>query len=145
LPQEWVRQPGTGHRRHPPIGLRDVAEPFNNHGLFSDHYLTSIVPTLPEWDEAATEASNARSALQALWATAQPLVVGHEGQTEEHWIRPVLRELGFFFQVQTPVPDAQGVIRWPDYALFDSEAARASAEEDAGTASYFLNALASRR
>ncbi len=53
-----------------------------------------------------------------MWQSAQPLVAQHEGQTEGHWVRPVLRALGYSFQVQTPVLDAQGRTRWPGYALF---------------------------
>jgi hypothetical protein len=70
------------------------------------------------------------------------LLSGHEAQTEEHWIRPVLARLGMVFQVQTAVPDASGVVRWPDYALFPSEASRVAAESRAGTPEYFAGAVA---
>jgi type I restriction-modification system DNA methylase subunit len=119
-----------------------LPSPFNNQGLFSDYYLLSVVPTMAEWDQAKEEASGARQALRDLWAGAEPLVSRHEGQTEEHWIRPVLRELGFSFQVQTVVADATGVLTWPDYALFDSNNARTAAEDTAGTSAYFRNAVA---
>jgi hypothetical protein len=69
------------------------------------------------------------------------LVAQHEGQTEEHWLRPVLRVLGFSFQVQTAVVDITGTMRWPDYALFTNDADRAAAETHAGSADYFRSAL----
>jgi type I restriction-modification system DNA methylase subunit len=117
-----------------------VDERFNNHGLFSDHYLRAVVPELPDWNGA--EVDRVQATLLDLWGRVEPLLHGHEGQTEEHWIKPVLRELGFSFQVQTAVPDADGGIRWPDYALFENEETRIGAEDEAGTKAYFRNALA---
>ncbi len=114
---------------------------FNNQRLFSDYFLESVVPTLPEWTAATSEAATAQTKLQAAWHHAEPLVPQHEGQTEEHWVRPVLRELGYAFQVQAAVPDAHGITRWPDYALFASEPERAAAETYAGGAAYFAAAL----
>jgi hypothetical protein len=116
--------------------------PFNNQRLFSDHFLETVVPTLPEWAIADQRASDCQARLRAVWDAAEGLVGGHEGQTEEHWIRPVLRELGYSFQVQTSVPDAEGSLRWPDYALFSSTTERSAAQTHSGTAAYFASALA---
>ena len=88
------------------------------------------------------EATAAQATLRQIWASDGELASGHEMQTEEHLIRPVLRSLGFFFQVQTAVPDATGVMRWPDYALFGSESARSDAQPHLGTSHYFDRALA---
>jgi type I restriction-modification system DNA methylase subunit len=118
-----------------------VPDWFNNQRLFSDYYLAEVVPTLPEWSIASREAAAAQAELLALWARSSSLVVGNEAQTEQHWIKPVLGRLGMVFQVQTAVPDASGVTRWPDYALFATEAARAAAEADAGTPGYFSAAV----
>jgi type I restriction-modification system DNA methylase subunit len=120
--------------------LRRVDQPFFNQGLFSDHYLETAIPGLPEWRE---DVSAEKRILIEIWESARELVHGHEGQTEEHWIRPVLLRLGFAFQVQTAVPDlAGGSMRWPDYALFESDEARAAAESSAGSRAYFGDALA---
>ena len=95
---------------------------------------------MPEWRE---NLSAEKRALAETWENARELVHGHAGQTEERWIRPVLLQLGFTFQVQTAVPDlAGGSMRWPDYALFESDEARAAAEASAGTRAYFGDALA---
>src|SRR4051812_11650787 len=114
---------------------------FNNQRLFSDYYLESVAPTLPAWGETTGEAAAARAELRATWENAQSLVAQHEGQTEEHWVRPVLRALGFSFQVQTPVADITGTTRWPDYALFANDADRSAAESHAGTSEYFRSAI----
>lgn len=114
-------------------------QPFLNQGLFSDHYLETVTPSLPEWGE---DVSAVKGALAEIWESASGLVHGHEGQTEEHWIRPVLLQLGYAFQVQTAVPDADGGMRWPDYALFEGDGVRGAAEASAGTRAYFENALA---
>jgi hypothetical protein len=115
---------------------------FNNRRLFSDYYLESVVPTLPEWRNAAVDAAEAQQELRFLWEARARLVEHNEMQTEEHWIRPVLTRLGYAFQVQPSVPDAHGITRWPDYALFESEIDRAEAEAHHGTISYFRRALA---
>lgn len=132
-----------GSRGEPPLGeisLPPVEPPFNNRGLFSDHYVRTVVPTLPDWTAADLESEQA--ALFEIWEKAQSLLHGHEGQTEEHWIRPVLHRLGFSFQVQASVPDVSGGVRWPDYALFESSELRSKAERHAGTKEYFEGALA---
>lgn len=122
------------------ICLPPVDQPFNNRGLFSDHYLQTIVPAHPDWTDSDFESD--REALRQVWEQASALVDGHEGQTEEHWIRPVLEQLGFAFQVQTPVADGSGGIRWPDYALFGDAEARSNAQRSAGSTEYFEGALA---
>lgn len=122
------------------ISLPSVSHPFNNRGLFSDHYLETVVPTFNEWTAGA--ADEEKAALADLWQKAAPLLGGHEGQTEAHWIRPVLERLGFSFQVQTAVPVPEGGVRWPDYALFDAPGLRSQAESFAGTKAYFGKAVA---
>src|SRR4051812_20548542 len=100
--------------------------------------MQSVVPTLPEWAASGdADAAAAQAELRRIWADARLLVTEHEGQTEEHWVRPVLRALGYAFQVQTAIPDATGTTRWPDYALFADEAGRAAASSFAGTTDYF--------
>ncbi|MBK5232188.1 MAG: Eco57I restriction-modification methylase domain-containing protein [Thermoleophilia bacterium] len=114
---------------------------FNNQRLFSDYYLDSVVPTSSEWSSIDAPASEAQATLRELWSSVKTLVGGHEGQTEEHWIRPVLGLLGYSFQVQTAVPDAEGTIRWPDYALFSSAELRNAAAPFAGAVEYFVGAI----
>lgn len=75
--------------------------PFSNQTLFSDYYLTEVLPEDALWAASTAEAEAAQTELRALWQGAEALVTGHEGQTEEHWVRPVLTRLGYVFQVQT--------------------------------------------
>ena len=116
--------------------------PFSNQGLFSDYYLTEVLPADEGWRNADQEAAEAQADLRALWDQVGALVTGHEGQTEEHWVRPVLTRLGFSFQVQTAVEALGGGVHWPDYALFHSAEARDSAQPALGSREYFDQAIA---
>jgi hypothetical protein len=115
---------------------------FNNQNLFSDYYLESVFPGSPDWSSAEADAASAQALLRERWATGGQLVEHNEMQTEAHWIRPVLDALGFSYQVQPSVPDADGITRWPDYALFAADSDRSNAEDKHGTVEYFRRALA---
>ena len=115
--------------------------PFKNRRLFSDHYLEEVLPTLELWRVDLEELAGIQAELRTEYQAVQQLVTGHEGQTEEHWIRPILRKLGFYFQVFPAVSTAEG-FRWPDYALFATEHARDLSEGSARTPVYFDQALA---
>ncbi len=107
-----------------PLGL----EPFVNRGLFADRFLAEMLPRWPEFAEADPRPLLDR--LRALWAEERPgLVAGgaNEGQTEERWIRPVLRALGFSYTVFPSIAVA-GRRREPDYALYLDEPARRESE-----------------
>ncbi|MGI9190144.1 MAG: Eco57I restriction-modification methylase domain-containing protein [Longimicrobiaceae bacterium] len=110
------------------------ATPFENRSLFSDHYLTARLPTRPEWTEDVT---GAFATAHELWRQKRGLLAGlNEAQTEEEWIRPLLRDvLGWEFQVQTSVTGVGGSINRPDYSLFatpDDKAAATPLADDPG-------------
>lgn len=103
-----------------------------NRQLFSNHYLAVRLPTDPLWDEIAAEAAALRVALQELHHHQSTALMGaNESQTEERWCQPVLRALGWGYEVQ-PVSRRQGTVQVPDYALFLSqeEADRAASASD---------------
>ena len=91
-----------------------------NQGLFADRYLTGEerLLALPEWREA----EGVEEAFEAIRAVHDEQAAGfteatNEAQTEEDFIQPVLRELGWEYEVQEPIA---GVNRVPDYALLTS-------------------------
>ncbi len=92
--------------------------------LFSQHYLDSRLPELPEWAEDPTSAFET---LCALWEKAQQFgATWSEAQTEDEFIKPALTALGWSFIVQPKAKHAGRVTR-PDYALFADAAAQQAA------------------
>jgi hypothetical protein len=99
-----------------------------NHYLFADYYLDHRVGELPEWP--AAEPGPVLAELRRLWAAFTPHH-DNEAQTEEEWIRPVLKSLGHVFNLQAPLKTPFGV-RKPDYLLFPDEASRQAAKAKSG-------------
>ncbi len=105
--------------------------PYENRQLFSDHFLTEVLPTWPEF--AAAPAAELLADLAALWRTEREgLRHANEAQTEERFIKPVLERLGFKYTVQ-PALAVGGRRRQPDYALFaDDETREVAAQQEGG-------------
>jgi hypothetical protein len=82
----------------------------------------------PDW--STRETTPVLAELIRLWATFSPHH-DNESQTEEEWIRPVLRALGHSFYVQVPLITPFGV-RKPDYILYPDETARQAAKAKSG-------------
>lgn len=108
--------------------------PFRNQRLFSDHFLTD---RLPEWPEfRSQDPVPLFDRLSALWEVERNgLGNANEAQTEERWVQPILRALGFAYTVQAGVTVAVNR-RQPDYALFLSDAERSAADGLEGVARY---------
>ncbi len=98
----------------------------HNQRLFSDYFLDNILPKQEpwqyEWHVAEIQAGGVMRQLQQLFTQFTPNAK-NEAQTEEDWIRPVLRLLGHTFEVQVPLQVPDGVQR-PDYFFYQDEAAR---------------------
>jgi type I restriction-modification system DNA methylase subunit len=104
----------------------------HNQGLFSDYYLDNILPK--EWAVLQTEAIEIMERLQLLYAKFTPNP-NNEAQTEDDWIKPVLRELGhIYFEVQVPL-DVPASTQKPDYIFYRNEAARIANKGKVVTAS----------
>ncbi len=89
-----------------------------NYGLFSDHYLATRLPDQREWD---TDYSPLRTRLSALFSEkAGALPTLSEAQTEQQFIRPVLKRIGWKYETQITFR-AMGRDYRPDYALFLSD------------------------
>ena len=77
--------------QQPSLGLE--GEYHRNSGLFADHFLDQRMPEMPEWNEAS-DWLESFNALRQLYAQAAPgLENANEPQTEEDFIKPVLRLL----------------------------------------------------
>jgi hypothetical protein len=98
--------------------------------LFSEHFLSA---RLPGWDEFATlDLGALHAGLVQLWRADGPGLTGaNEAQTEDRFVRPVLRLLGHALAVQAEIP---GTGRTPDYLLFGSEAELAAARAGGASA-----------
>ncbi len=98
----------------------------HNQRLFSDYFLEHILPKEApwqyDWHLAEIQAESILRQLQQLFTQFTPNAK-NEAQTEEDWIRPVLRALGHSFEVQVPLKVSDGTQR-PDYFFYQDEAAR---------------------
>ncbi len=105
--------------------------PHANHGLFSDHYLDTLLPELS--GEELEQAREDQQRLRAIYATGVPLADGRkEASWEQHLLRSALQLLGFARDEKPPLPTVEGTFE-PDYALFASAedlAAVAGADTD---------------
>ncbi|NUQ07370.1 MAG: N-6 DNA methylase, partial [Anaerolineae bacterium] len=96
-----------------------------NHGLFSDYYLSDLLPTLPVWTQdlaLLSEAQAALDALRSLFLTIRPDQLD-EAQVEEAWIKPVFQQLGHHYAVQVKIRYRDTGYRKPDYVLMPDAAA----------------------
>lgn len=89
--------------------------------LFSNHFLEVRLRDDELWEEVADEAEALRSDLRELLARERDALAGaNEDQTEERWVKPVLRAMGWGYEVQ-PASKRHGTVQFPDYALFLSQ------------------------
>jgi type I restriction-modification system DNA methylase subunit len=94
-----------------------------NQQLFSDHYLDTILPEREEWQTLAAEAAPVMQQLQTMLASFHPST--KEAQTEEDFVKPVLRALGHLFEVQASL-ETPGSVKAPDYIFYGDQAALAA-------------------
>ncbi|MCS4139530.1 hypothetical protein GGQ13_002985 [Salinibacter ruber] len=105
---------------------------FDNRGLFSDHYLEERFPERDDVQALQQEADAAFDQLRDLYRrVASEVETWNEDQTEDNFVRPVLKNvLGWARKVQ-PHVQKQGRKGRPDYALFTSDDRRTTAVERA--------------
>ncbi|ELY66857.1 Eco57I restriction-modification methylase domain-containing protein [Natrinema versiforme] len=95
--------------------------PFDNSGLFSDHYLKNTVSETEQWDCDA-EAEAAFDALTELWEAERDVVDSYlESELQDVWIDEVVSLLGYDAVTETPIPSDRGHV---DYVLFSSSSVR---------------------
>ncbi len=101
---------------------------FDNRGLFSDYYLEERFPERDDVQALQQEANAAFDQLRDLYRrVASEVDTWNEDQTEDNFVRPVLKNvLGWARKVQ-PHVQKQGRKGRPDYALFASDDRRTTA------------------
>ena len=92
--------------------------PYKNNGLFSEHFLETRLKETEEWRRSAETAH--KEFLELYNNNKELLERANEAQTEEEFIKPALKLLGFVYNVQSKTTGS-GQATWPDYALFASE------------------------
>ncbi|MEA3344806.1 MAG: N-6 DNA methylase [Chloroflexota bacterium] len=127
-----------------PLQLKTgISSPHRNRYLFSDHYLENILPDDPRWEQALAEAEGFCAWLRGLYADERDQLADYnEGQLEEHWFKPIFRELGHVFETQASVPGLDAYAKYPDYVFFSDEATRQMAAGLQNQEDYAAEALA---
>lgn len=95
-----------------------------NHGLFSDYYLNETLRRHPDWRNRVEEALPVMEQIKDIFVRYQPTTTEKEAQTEEDWVRPVLRALGHAnFAVQPSLKTPDGT-KAPDYVFYRDQTSR---------------------
>ena len=101
------------------MNAQNLPAAVKNQSLFSDYYLDSLIVERSQWTDT-THIESDYAAIKELFDAVVPNAERlNEAQTEEGFIRPLLRKLGHIFEVQPTLQTSQGT-RVPDYAFFES-------------------------
>lgn len=115
----------------------------NNQNLFSKNYLENYLPSTPLWSAQSEEVRASFETIKKIYKDIQNLKLGpgEEASLEDKFIRPVLKTLGFVWDVQ-PRSKRGAKKKRPDYALFKDKFSQeeASKEKDNLTR-FFSNVL----
>ena len=110
---------------------------YNNQGLFSTYYLEKVIK---EQTSEALE-STYEQIKQRYASIAESTANLNESQTEDEFIRPVLKILGYSFGVQPALSTSQGT-KQPDYAFFADQESLERARPYINTNAFFNTAIA---
>ncbi|MBI5327207.1 MAG: Fic family protein [Deltaproteobacteria bacterium] len=115
----------------------------NNQNLFSNNYLEHRLPAASLWKEQGEKAGGVFDNIKKLYEAIKPLKLGsgEEAGIEEKFIRPVLKTLGYEFDVQPRTQRGYKKKR-PDYALFkDNVSYEEARKEKDNIPRFFTQAL----
>lgn len=96
------------------------SRPFNNSGLFSNHYLKNLVQSNAEWDQDEGLAEAFARIRDLSHKREKQLENYIESDLEHNFIRPIFDILGHYYGIQETV---YGTALKPDYAFFASKEA----------------------
>ncbi len=104
---------------------------WNNQNLFSNNYLEHRLPAAPLWKGQGEKAGDVFDSIKKLYEAIKPLKLGsgEEAGIEEKFIRPVIKTLGYEFDVQPRTQRGYKKKR-PDYALFRDNASYEDARKE---------------
>ncbi len=123
---------------------------FNNNGLFSENYLRFRLPEekhdsfiLEHWETEPLPAfSECYEWMLSTWSEMKDILKDqNEAQLEDKWIRPILKRLGWTYEVQDRL-QKRGKTQIPDYSLFADDKSYIKAKSATTDAAYFKHALA---
>ncbi len=110
---------------------------YNNQGLFSTYHLKKVIK-----EQTSDELELTYEQIKQLYASIAEFADNlNEPQTEEKFIRPVLKILGHTFGVQPVLRTSQGT-KQPDYAFFAGQEALVQAHPQINTNAFFNKAIA---
>lgn len=113
-----------------------MVSPFNN-TLFSSYHLEKVVE-----NQTSDTLKSVYDQIKQLYASVTGFVENlNEPQTEEQFIRPVLKCLGHVFEVQPILPTSLGT-KQPDYAFFADQESLDTAHPQVNTDAFFNTAVA---
>ncbi|RKU17102.1 hypothetical protein C6500_16100 [Candidatus Poribacteria bacterium] len=121
--------------------MNQLPDAVKNQSLFSNYYLDSLIIEQPQWADTPNIESDYAAIKELFDAIAPNAEYLNEPQTEEQFIRPLLRKLGHVFEVQPSLQTSQGTKR-PDYAFFASGHIHDAAQPHINTNQFFNTALA---
>ena len=123
------------------MNVQNLPDAVKNQSLFSNYYLDSLIVEQSQWADTPDIESDYAAIKELFDAVAPNAEHLNEAQTEEQFIRPLLRKLGHVFEVQPTLQTSQGT-RVPDYAFFASADAHDTALNDINTNQFFRTTLA---
>ena len=110
---------------------------YNNQGLFSTYHLEKII-----MEQASDALESTYEQIKQIYASIAEFANNlNESQTEEQFIRPVLKILGHTFGVQPALSTSQGT-KQPDYAFFADQESLDRAHRHINTNDFFNTASA---
>jgi len=136
-----ARKRRTASRTQVGQGRLPLEAPYRNRGLFADYYLQSDkLNSSQEWQQAqGLQAAFDAIASECREHAARFSSSTNEAQTEERFIKPVLKHLGWVYEPQEPIA---GCDKQPDYALLLSEELHRRIQPLKGTAELWQHVAA---
>ena len=110
---------------------------YNNQGLFSTYHLEKII-----MEQTSDELESTYNQIKQIYASIAEFADNlNEPQTEDEFIRPVLKILGHIFGVQPVLSTSQGT-KQPDYAFFADQESLDRAHPQINSNAFFNTASA---
>lgn len=117
--------------------MKTAESAYNNQGLFSTYHLEKVI-----MEQTSDELESTYEQIKQLYASIAEFADNlNESQTEEQFIRPVLKVLGHTFGVQPLLSISRNTVQ-PDYAFFAGAEALARAHPKINTNDFFNTAIA---
>ncbi|NHZ72124.1 MAG: N-6 DNA methylase, partial [Aquificales bacterium] len=115
----------------------------NNHYLFSDHYLNTILKADLRWTAVQHESDAFMKWVTALYQQEKAQFPNYsEFQLEDHWFKPIFKQLGHVYEGQAKIPGLTSGVKYPDFVFFPDKNARQQAVSQQQTQAYVQAALA---